>query len=281
MLLLRPLLVNFICGALAVTIAGCGGGGGSSSQATVTVDGSTALQPLVTQAATDYMAKHPDVKIDIKGGGSAKGIFDVSSHSVDIGDSDVDAAVPDLMDHQVAVNAFAVIAGPNTGVKSLTKAQIADVFAGKVTNWSQVGGHDQKVTIINRPLGSGTRKVFSNYFLAGREPDNKGQVVESSEQVAQKVKNTPGAISYVGMSYATKFNVQSVAVDGATPSVANIHAKKYGFWSYEHMYTTSKSNPAAEAFIDYVRTDDAVIDQLGFIAIKDVASLSSAEPPAQ
>src|SRR5579862_367309 len=82
MLLLRPLLVNFICGALAVTIAGCGGGGGSSSQATVTVDGSTALQPLVTQAATDYMAKHPDVKIDIKGGGSAKGIFDVSSHSV-------------------------------------------------------------------------------------------------------------------------------------------------------------------------------------------------------
>ena len=93
--------------------------------------------------------------------------------------------------------------------------------------------------------------------------------------------DTPGSISYVALSYATKFNVPPVDVAGVTPSVANIHAKKYPFWSYEHMYTTSKSSPAAGAFIDYVRSDDGAIDSLGFIAIKDVARLASSAPSAQ
>jgi phosphate transport system substrate-binding protein len=280
-MVLRPLIVAFTCSAATLALSACSGSSGGPSQTTVTVDGSTALQPLVTQAAIDYMAKHPDVKIDIKGGGSAKGIFDASAHSVDIGDSDVDAAVPDLTDHQVAVAAFAIVSGPNTGVKSLSTSQISEIFTGKVTNWSQVGGRDQKIAVFNRPLGSGTRKVFSTVFLGGREPDNKGEILQTSEAVAQKVKNTPGSISYVALSYATKFNVPPVDVAGVTPSVANIHAKKYPFWSYEHMYTTSKSSPAAGAFIDYVRSDDGAIDSLGFIAIKDVARLASSAPSAQ
>lgn len=269
-------------GALFVlcAIVACSGNAGNAPT-TLTVDGSTALQPLVTQAAADYAAKHPEVTIDVKGGGSAKGIFDVSSHSVDIGDSDVDAAAADLTDHQVAVVAFAVVHGPNAGVESLTIPQIASIFNGKVTNWKQLGGHDQPIAVVNRPLGSGTRRVFSTVFMGGREPSNVGTIIDSSEQVSAKVKNTAGAVSYVGLSYATKYNLPMIAVGGVVASIPNIRNRSYGFWSYEHMYTTAKSSPAAEAFIDYVRSDDAIIDKLGFIAIKDVAKSAIAAPSAQ
>ncbi|MBV8723622.1 MAG: substrate-binding domain-containing protein, partial [Candidatus Eremiobacteraeota bacterium] len=158
-----------------------------------------------------------------------------------------------------------------SGVELLTKDQIAKIFEKGFTNWEQLGGHDQAIVLFNRPLGSGTRKVFSTFFLSGREPENGAAVLETSDQVAQKVKNTPGALSYVALSYASKFNVPVVAIGGVTPSLANIGNKSYGFWTYEHMYTSSKSSPAAESFIDYVKSDDGAIDRLGFIAIKDVA----------
>lgn len=274
----RSLIGAFLAAAILASAAGCSSSSSSNAPATIKIDGSTALQPLVEQAAADYSAKHPEVKIVVNGGGSAKGIFDASNHSVDIGNSDVDAALPALVDHAVAVNAFAVVVGPNTGVQTLSKAQIAKIFDKAVTNWKQLGGHDQVIVLINRPLGSGTRKVFSTYFLGGREPDTGAMTLESSTQVAQKVKNTPGAVSYVALSYANRFNVPVVSVNGVAPTVDNIRNRSYAFWAYEHMYTTAKSSPAADAFIDYLRSDDGVIDRLGFIAIKDVAKASLSSP---
>lgn len=268
----------FCTAALLAAVTACSSSSSSTAPATVKIDGSTALQPLVEQAAADYSAKHPEVKIVVNGGGSAKGIFDASNHSVDIGDSDVEAALPALVDHPVAVNAFAVVTGPNAGVQTLSKAQIAKIFDKSVTNWKQLGGHDQAIVLINRPLGSGTRKVFSMYFLGGREPNNGGSTLDSSTDVAQKVKNTAGAVSYVALSYANRYNVPVIHVDGVAPTVDNIRNRSYAFWAYEHMYTTANSSPAADAFIDYLRSDDGVIDRLGFIAIKDVAKASLSTP---
>lgn len=282
MTLSRLVIAAFSTLSLSATLTACSGGSNSGNpQSSLTIDGSTALQPLVTQAAADYMAKHPDVKIDVRGGGSAKGIFDASNHSVDVGDSDVDAAVPDLIDHPVAVAAFTIVHGPNTGVESLSKEQVAKIFNKSYTNWKQLGGHDQAIVLFNRPLGSGTRKVFATFFLDGHEPNNGAAALESSGDVAQKVKNTPGALSYVVMSYAQKFNVPVIKIGGVAPSIANIRNKTYGFWAYEHMYTSPKSSPAAEAFIDYVKSDDGAIDRLGFIAIKDVANADLTTPSAQ
>jgi phosphate transport system substrate-binding protein len=178
-----------------------------------------------------------------------------------------------LIDHQVATVAFAIVHGPNAGVESLTKAQIAGIFSNKYKNWKEVGGHDQPILVVNRPLGSGTRKVFTMQIMDGKEPSQIGAVVDSSEELAKSVKNQPGAIAYVGVSYASKYNVPTIAIGGVTPTVANMRSGKYTFWTYEHMYTSSQSASESEAFIKFVQSDDVAIEQLGFIAIKDVAKL--------
>ncbi|HTX59867.1 MAG TPA: phosphate ABC transporter substrate-binding protein [Verrucomicrobiae bacterium] len=257
--------------SLLLAVFACSGGAASGSKATITADGSTALQPLVSAAAQDYMAKYPNVDIAVKGGGSAVGLTDAMNHAVDIGDSDVAGTDTDLVDHEVAIVAFTVVHGPNVGVESLTKAQIAGIFGGTIKNWKQVGGADQAVLLVNRPLGSGTRRVFTTYIMSGKDPAQIGATIDSSEDVARQVKNRPGAISYVGLSYAQKFNVPTIAIDGVAPTIANMRDGKYGFWSYEHMYTSKESAPQAEAFINYVRSDDGAIDQLGFIPIEDFA----------
>ena len=155
-----------IAAGLILPIAACSGGNQNSSSNTsttqsssaaappgsTTIAGSTALLPLVKQAAVDYQTQHPDAKISVSGGGSMTGITQAAQKGVDIGDSDVAAPnQPGLVDHQVAVVAFGVVVNPQANVKNLTTKQIRDIFSGKVKNWSEVGGANQEITIINRP----------------------------------------------------------------------------------------------------------------------------------
>lgn len=270
--------------ALAVTAAfaltGCGGGKTSSSSTTttttsgaaaggsITIAGSTALLPLVKQAAADYQAKHADAKISVSGGGSRVGITQAAQKGVDIGDSDIPA--PDqasLVDHKVAVVTFGVVVNPKAGVKNLTKAQIKDIFTGKTTNFKQAGGSDQTITIINRPRSSGTRAVFVEKLMSGTQPSEGGLTQDSSGTVATMVAQTPGAISYLAMSYVKPGQQSAVSIDGVTPVESNVVTGKYPFWSYEHMLTNGAPRKDVADFIDYVTKDNDLLKQLGFTPV--------------
>jgi phosphate transport system substrate-binding protein len=282
--MLRRLAIAAIAAGLVLPLAACGGGdqGKSSSTTTTTTTasspaaageagsisaaGSTALLPLVKQAAVDYQGKHPEVKISVAGGGSRVGITQVAQKGVDIGDSDIPAAnQPSLVDHQVAVVSFGVVANPKNGVKNLTTQQIRDIFSGKVTNFKQVGGADQQITIINRPRSSGTRAVFVKNLLDGKEPTESGLTQDSSGTVATMVAQTPGAISYLAMSYVKPGQQIAVSIDGVAPADANVTAGKYPYWSYEHMFTNGQPSAQVADFINFVKTDSALLKQLKFI----------------
>ena len=271
------LLISVFAAGLALT--GCGGNdaGESGSFGKVNVSGSSALLPLAKDAAQKFKAKNDQVSITLNAGGSGTGLKQVSEGSVDIGNSDVfakeklpEAKAAELVDHKVAVTVMAPVVSKEIGtnVKSLTKAQLQDIFTGKVTNWKDVGGPDEAVVLITRPSTSGTRALFTKYALDGKEElSNKSMETDDSGTLVQTVSQTKGAIGYVALSYLMNNNtVTPLAIDGVEPTLDNVYNGKYPVWGYEHMYTKGEATGAVKAFIDFIMSKDysADIEKQGY-----------------
>jgi phosphate transport system substrate-binding protein len=241
----------------------------------ITIAGSSALVPLATEAANRFMQQHPNVTIQVSAGGSRQGLAQVASGAVTIGNSDVfatGAQAAGLEDHKIAVVGFAAMAnrGPyNEGVSSLTQEQMRGIFTGQTRNWSQVGGGEQALTVINRARNSGTRAVFGAIVLGGdnflegtAEQDNSGQL--QSMLTAQT-----GAISYLALSYRTPA-LKLFAYNGVEPTAENIQAGTYPIWSYEHMYTRGPATGAVREFLDFILSpafQDEVLPRMGFVPV--------------
>ena len=241
---------------------------GALADTQLTAVGSTALLPLVKQSAADYSTKHPDVKIEVSGGGSFVGIAQASSGAADLGDSDVVAAGnTGLVDHKVAVVGFGIAVNPSAGVTNLTSAQIRDIFAGRVTNWKDIGGKDQGIVVINRPRTSGTRAVFNATIMGTSKISESGMTEDSSGAVVTMVSTTPGAVTYVALGYTKDKPVTVLKLNGIEPTAENIQSGKYPIWSYEHIFTKGKAKAEAEDFIDYVAHNDDALWKLGYIPV--------------
>lgn len=284
----RRRIYGYACGiapigallALSLLLSGCAQSDSAQSaiSGSMTISGSTALQPLVTRAAERFDAANPAAHIDVAGGGSLHGIQAVTSHQVTIGDSDVYAdpgAYPDptLTDHLVAVIPFTMIVNPDvSGVKSLTRDQIIGVFStGAINNWKQVGGPDLPIMPVVRPKTSGTRLTFRKYVMGGRDEKGIFLKTDSSQTVLTTVADTPGAIGYVGLSVLDK-TVRSIQIDGVGATPAAIEGGRYPFWGYEHMYTLGDDNPLVSAFLNYMLTPDiqGLAEVLGYIPISQM-----------
>ena len=264
----------------AVLLAGCGGGasGGSSGAATevsgkISASGSTALLPLLKPAQEEFQNQHAKVTVNVAGGGSFTGMNQVAEGSVDIGNSDV--SLPDeykdkgLVDHKVVVEPFVFIVDKANKDDNLTKQQAVDILTGKITNWSQVGGADQKITLIHRAKSSGSRATISEVVLKGAAFTDDAIIQDSNGAVRAAIATTPGAIGYVDAPYADE-SVKVLKFDGVEFSAQNIIDGKYPIYGYGHMYTKGEPTGAVKAFIDYIMSDEfqnSQVEKLGFIPV--------------
>ncbi|MEI3645261.1 phosphate ABC transporter substrate-binding protein [Lactococcus cremoris] len=267
----KKIFIALMASVSLFTLAACGSGNKQ-----VTAGGSTALQPMVEHASMSYMKQNPDEIIMVQGGGSGVGLAQVAAGSFQIGNSDIFAeeksgiAVDKIIDHKVAVIGFAPIINKKLKVKNLSQQELIDIFTGKITNWKEVGGQDQKITVIGRTAGSGTRVNFDKYALNGATEVN-GPTQDASGSVVQLVGQTPGAISYVAFSYTDKPGVKAVNVDGVAPTYDNVKTNAWKIWSYEHMYTNkSRENTIENKFIEYVQNDKKTLEQLGYIRVSEM-----------
>ena len=226
----------------------------------ITAAGSSALKPLVDDAADMFIEKYPDVSITIDAGGSGEGLKQVSEGTVNIGNSDVEASakLAPIVNNDVKEG----------GVEDLTKQQLIDIFTGKTTNWKEVGGSDESIVLVTRPTSSGTRATFQKYALDGNEEaSNTSMETDDSGVLLQNVKDTKGAIGYVALSYLTgDAGVATVAIDGAEPTLENTYAGKDPVWTFEHMYTKGEPDEVVSAFLDYIMSDEygAKMESLGY-----------------
>ncbi|WP_435921768.1 phosphate ABC transporter substrate-binding protein [Paenibacillus sp. DYY-L-2] len=257
-----------------------GGNAASELEGSILAVGSSALQPLVDQVSKKFMDQNAKVSIQVQGGGSGTGLTQVSGGQADIGNSDVfaeekleAAQASELVDHQVAVVAMAAVVNPDVTIDNLTKDQLVQIFTGKITNWKDVGGPDQKIQIVNRPSSSGTRATFEKYALGTKTDDLEGAIQEDSSGTVKKlVAETPGAIGYLALSYLDD-KVKTVKYEGVEATVDNVANGTYPVWAYEHMYTKGEPNEIVKAFLDYIVSDEVQGDEgdvveLGYIPIK-------------
>ena len=245
----------------------------------ITAMGSTALQPLVEQAANKFMETKPDARILVQGGGSGTGLTQVAQGGADIGNSDIfaeektDINAKQLIDHKVCVVGFTAVVNPKVTVSNVTQKQLVDIFSGKITNWKEIGGPDMKVVIINRPKSSGTRATFKKYALNGVEEAAGISLTEDSSGTVRKtIAETPGAIGYLALSYADA-SVRALNFNGVTPTIANITSGKYPIWSYEHMYTKGEPTGLAKEFLNYMMGPEVqgkLVSALGYIPVSEM-----------
>lgn len=250
----------------------------------ITVAGSSALQPLVQQGAKIFMEKNTAASINVQGGGSGTGLTQVSSGSIDIGNSDIFAEeklgadkAKELVDHKVCVVGFGVVVNQKVSIDGLSKTQLIDIFTGKVTNWKEVGGKDLAIVVVNRPKSSGTRATFKKIALDGNdEIESKALTEDSSGAVKKIIESTEGSIGYLATSYLNdKANITGLKIikfEGAELSSENIASGKYKIASYEHMYTKGEAKSLAKSFLDFMVSEEMkpVISKLGYIAISDM-----------
>lgn len=243
----------------------------------ITASGSSALYPLVKDAGSKFKQTNPDVSITLNAGGSGTGLKQVAEGTVNIGNSDVEAAsklpadqASALVDHKVCVIAMAPIVNKDVSdkVKSLTGQQLIDIFTAKTKNWKEVGGPDEAITLVTRPTTSGTRALFKQYALNNtEEASNKSLETDDSGTLLQSVSTHKGAIGYVALSYLiNNTSVSTMSIDGVEPTLENVYNGKYKVWGYEHMYTKGEPTGAVKAFLDYMQSEEygSSVETLGY-----------------
>ena len=226
------------------------------------------------------MEKNSGVQVTVQGGGSGQGITQITQGAVQIGNSDVfaESKVKDtadlekIKDNKVCIVGMGPIVNKDVTVDDLTIEQLKGIFTGEITNWSEVGGADAAITVINRASGSGTRATFEAAVLGDTKvPDTfTPQEQDSSGTAAKMVSSTPGAISYVAFSYYDDSSFKALKVGGVSPEAKNVEDNSWTIWAYEHMYTAAEPDEATQAFIDYMMSDDvqgSLVTEQGYISV--------------
>lgn len=257
--------------AVAFPLSGCSRG--ASVQNKIIVTGSTTIQPIAEVAKEDYERRNPDQVVLVSGVGSSAGIENVSSGTSDIGTSSRELKDEELdlglVDTPIAYDAIAVIVNPANPVTSLSKAQVKAIFQGTITNWSEVGGPDMAIGLVNRDEASGTREAFAKIVLDKERFDPTAVILPGTGQVRSVVAQEPRAIGYISLGFVTD-DVKAIAIDGVEPSEATVVSGTYPVQRVLHMFTKGAPTGLAKAYLDFVLSPDvqeSVVRDAGFIPI--------------
>jgi phosphate transport system substrate-binding protein len=245
----------------------------------VVVEGSTTVLPIAQAAAEEYMGSNPEADITVRGGGSSVGLAslvdgtcDVADASRAIKDTEIDKAIANGIDpkaHVVAMDGIAVIVHSSNPINALTKKQIRDIFTGKISNWSLVGGSNEKIVVISRDTSSGTFEAF-NEMVLNKEKVRPDAVMQASNQaVAQTISRTPGGIGYAGLGFIAE-DTKAVTVDGIVCSKETVLLGKYPVSRPLFMYTNGSPKGEIKGFIDFVKSPEGqrIAEEQGFVGLK-------------
>ena len=268
---------------LVAAITGCGGAdtntasdtntGNEALSGTVATDGSTSMEKVIGFLSEAYMEENTGVKVTYNPTGSGSGIQAVSEGRCDIGlaSRDLkDEEATDLVGTVVAIDGIAMIINNENTVTDLTIEQIASIYKGEITNWSEVGGNDGPIVCIGREAASGTRDGFES-ITDTEDACKYSQELTSTGDVVQTVSSNPNAIGYASLA-SVKDTVKLVSVEGVTPSNETIQNGAYKI-QRNFVLVTKKNeelSPVAQNFFDFATSSaaDDLIIEAGAVPVK-------------
>ncbi|CAN5856064.1 PstS family phosphate ABC transporter substrate-binding protein [soil metagenome] len=252
---------------------------------TFTVKGSDTMLPLSQQEAESFMKTDSLFSVSIVGGGSGVGISALIDGTTDLAMSSRDLKMDEklkleekkfrLVETVVGFDALSVIVNPANKVGQLTREQLEEIFTGKIKNWKEVGGADEKIIVYSRESSSGTYEFFKEHVMGKKNYAGNVLSLSSTGAIIQSVAQTSGAIGYVGMAYADK-SVKTVGISydqGKTfvlPSLATAIDKTYPVSRPLYYFYDENKAALVKPFVDYVLSEEGqkVLSKVGYVPVK-------------
>ncbi len=238
----------------------------------IQIKGSDTMVNLGQAWAEKYMEEHSGDFIAVTGGGSGTGLSSLISGTCDIAMSSRNIKEKEIAlakqkgidpyEITAALDGLAVVVHPANPVSSLTLDQLAGIFTGKISNWKEVGGVDQKIVILSREVNSGTHVYFKEHVLRKNDPNSKEEfapgalLLSSSQAIADEIAQNPSAIGYYGMGYISAKQKQvNIAKDDKSvyvnPTIENVLNGKYPICRPLFLYTNGQPQGLIKKFVDY------------------------------
>ena len=267
---MRKIVSALSAAVLTLTLCACSSGSSTSS---ITVAGSTTCLPIAEIAAEGFK-EETGIDVLVSGLGSSAGIEAVSAGTADIASSsrglNADEQDLGLTPIVIAHDGIAAIVNDDNPVDNLSTEQLRDIYAGKITNWKEVGGEDLRIQVINRDEASGTREAFRTIVMDGTPFDRRSAVLSGTGQVRDVVSRSRGAIGYISLGFVDSLNAKT-SVKAVSVNHVEASEKTVGYPISRDLYFFVKGAPSQQAqdYIDYVTSEkmDKQIREAGFIPV--------------
>lgn len=263
----------------------------SKDKNSLQIKGSDTMVNLGQAWAEKYMQDNPSEFVAVTGGGSGTGLSSLISGTCDITMSSRNIKEKEISlarqkginpyEIKVALDGLAVVVNPKNPVNKLTLDQLAQIFTGKISNWKELGGPDQKIVLLSREVNSGTHVYFKEHVLRKNDPNSKEEFVaaalmlSSSQAIADEVAGNPSAIGYYGMGYiSAKQKPVMVAKDEKSeyeaPSIENVVNGKYPISRPLFLYTNGQPQGLVKKFVDFALSQEGqdIVLKTDFVPIK-------------
>ncbi|NTW71336.1 MAG: phosphate ABC transporter substrate-binding protein [Eubacteriaceae bacterium] len=250
----------------AVLFAGCSSGGASTDDAAkvtgeIIAGGSTSTKNIMEASGEEFSALNPDVAFEYNATGSSDGVKGANEGTYMLGTASreikEDEKAWKLTEKVFAYDGIAVVVHPsNEAFSDITTEQIAQIFKGEITNWSELGGADAPIVVVSREDGSGTRGAFEELLGFEDALTQEATIAEGNGNVQSTVAGNENAIGYVSFTYIDE-TVKALKVEGVAPTTEDVLNETYPISRpFVMIYHEDNLSDAAKAYIDFLMSAD-------------------------
>lgn len=243
----------------------------SSQVQSLTIAGSTSVQPFAEKLAEIYMEINSNkVIINVQGGGSTAGIKACQEKAAQIGTCSRELRLDErnLKKIIIARDGIAIIVHPANPVRNMTLEQLRDIFSGKIATWEGLGWQPKPIHFVTREEGSGTRDAFEHLVMGKTPISDEALVQDSNGSVREIVASNPQAIGYISYGVVNR-QVKTVAVNSVQPNLKTIKNNTYTLTRPFLFVTLDQPSLPVRKFIDFVLSKEGqgILEQEGLVGV--------------